>query len=288
MKEVVDWLICIEEMAGKFYHDAAAYFDDPDLVAFLEQSARDEAQHVEIMTSASKILEKHPEIKSAFAVDQQLRDSIETPLRQNQTRLKSKTLSQKQLVDCIIAVELSEWNDIFLSVVNALKKIDPRFKCAAFKIQRHLNRMEHYVATSGSGRQKIETLKGLKPVWRERILIIEDDAYLAGLLERVLHPEGRIDLASDGEAGLKKIRKNYYRLIVSDVNMPGMDGISLYRRAAAEFPNIGDRYLFLTGNPDPQFVDFFKKAKLRYLNKPASIYDVQSSVHEILHKSPCN
>ena len=288
MQDVVDWLIRIERMSSKFYRNAAVYFNEPELVAFLERSAQDEDSHAAIMTTAIATLRKHPQIKSALLVDQKIRQRVETLLLESQKKLADGSLTREQLVDCIVSVELSEWNDIFLYVVTALKKVESQFNSAAANMQHHLSRIEAYLASTGLGRHKIEALKKLKPVWQERILIIEDDANLAELLAAVLHMAGRIDVAADGAAGLRKMRQRYYRLIVSDVDMPGMDGVSAFRRAVAEFPDIGNRYLFLTGNPDPRLIAFFKNANLRYLIKPASIHALKGAVNEILRRLPSN
>ncbi len=288
MKEIVDWLIRIEHISGKFYRDAAAFFTDPELVAFLEHTARDETRHADIMAAAADALKTHPHIRSAVKLDQQTKDAIEAPFLENHQKLKTGRLTLSDLVDCIVATEFSEWNHIFLYAVNSLKAIEPDFKPAAAMIQHHLKHVEHYVSTLAEGQQKIAKIKALEPVWKERLLIIEDDLYLAELFNAVLHADGTVDMATDGKAGLEKIRQCYYRLIISDVNLPGMDGITVFRRASEQFPDIGARYLFVTGNPDPGLIDYFQANKLKYLTKPASIHAIKCHVLEVMHNIPCN
>ena len=63
-----------------------------------------------------------------------------------------------------------------------------------------------------------------------RILIIDDDAILAGLLQLTLELEGfDVATAPDGEAGLDLVRARNFDLIMLDLVMPKMDGIRFLR-----------------------------------------------------------
>jgi len=67
-----------------------------------------------------------------------------------------------------------------------------------------------------------------------RLLLIDDDPSLLDVLALSLEDEGfDIDTASDGAAGLAAIEARPPALVVSDVNMPGLDGFSLCRRLRA-------------------------------------------------------
>jgi len=64
-----------------------------------------------------------------------------------------------------------------------------------------------------------------------RVLVVEDEARMAGLLKRALQEEGHaVDIASDGPEGLWLAKENAYEAIVLDVMLPGLDGIQLCRR----------------------------------------------------------
>jgi two-component system, OmpR family, response regulator len=64
-----------------------------------------------------------------------------------------------------------------------------------------------------------------------RVLVVEDEARMAGLLKRALQEEGHaVDIASDGPEGLWLATENAYEAIVLDVMLPGLDGIQLCRR----------------------------------------------------------
>src|SRR6201997_1419635 len=64
-----------------------------------------------------------------------------------------------------------------------------------------------------------------------RVLVVEDEARMAGLLKRALQEEGHaVDVAGDGQEGLWLATENAYEAIILDVMLPGLDGIQLCRR----------------------------------------------------------
>jgi len=64
-----------------------------------------------------------------------------------------------------------------------------------------------------------------------RVLVVEDETRMAGLLERALREEGHtVDVAADGPEGLWLATENAYGAIVLDVMLPGLDGFQLCRR----------------------------------------------------------
>ena len=64
-----------------------------------------------------------------------------------------------------------------------------------------------------------------------RILLIDDDAALLDVLSLAFEDAGHaVLLARDGLAGLRCVQADRPELVVSDVNMPGLDGFSLCRR----------------------------------------------------------
>ncbi|MFH1982903.1 MAG: response regulator [Pseudomonadota bacterium] len=283
MKDIVDWLTHIESMSARLYRQSADYFQDAALKEFLEHSADDEAVHYKIMVTAAETILVHPEIKSAITMDAETKRRIEAPFHANAERLKNNTLSRESLIDGLIETEFSEWNSIFLYVVNSLTRLRPEFKGSAAKIQHHLRHIEHFLGSDSYGKQKMFSLRDLQPVWNEKILVVEDDPAVLEILVTILSKEGVVDTAKNGEIGLEKIHKDYYRMIISDVGLPVMSGIEMFQAAAGEFPDLASRFLFLTGYPSRESVSFFNNNKLKYLVKPVSIYQITNTVLEMIH-----
>src|SRR5260370_29092032 len=72
----------------------------------------------------------------------------------------------------------------------------------------------------------------LKPV---RILVIEDEHKLAGVLKRGLEEHGyAVDAAYDGEEGLGLATAAPYDLIVLDIMLPRLDGLSMCNQLRAQ------------------------------------------------------
>jgi two-component system, OmpR family, response regulator MprA len=68
-----------------------------------------------------------------------------------------------------------------------------------------------------------------------RILVVDDDAAVAGTVARVLRADGHlVDVAADGPAALRMARAAAYELVVLDVLLPGVDGIGVCRRLREE------------------------------------------------------
>jgi two-component system cell cycle response regulator CpdR len=78
-----------------------------------------------------------------------------------------------------------------------------------------------------------------------RILLAEDDDSLRGFLARALEKAGyQVTACPDGETALEALDQ-VYDVLLTDIVMPGIDGIEVARRAAARQPDL--RIMFITG-----------------------------------------
>src|SRR2546423_15234366 len=70
-----------------------------------------------------------------------------------------------------------------------------------------------------------------------RVLVVEDDLRLASTLDRVLAAEGHdVEVAADGHDALHRARERPFDLVVLDIMLPGLDGISVCRRLRSTGP----------------------------------------------------
>ncbi len=75
------------------------------------------------------------------------------------------------------------------------------------------------------------------PIERAHILIVEDDQLLQSLLTMHLELEAsRVETTSNGEEGLQILRENSTALVVLDLMMPVLDGMSFMPRVNADMP----------------------------------------------------
>ena len=79
-----------------------------------------------------------------------------------------------------------------------------------------------------------------------KILLAEDDDSLRRFLAKALERAGyEVVSCPDGEAALEALSQGPYDLLLTDIVMPGVDGIEVARQAAAREP--GQRIMFITG-----------------------------------------
>ena len=63
-----------------------------------------------------------------------------------------------------------------------------------------------------------------------RILLVEDEANMVRTLAKILERKGyTVDAASTGEEALQRLSERTYDLLITDLNMPVMDGLQLLR-----------------------------------------------------------
>ena len=287
MKDIAEWLVTIEEISGVLYREASETFRaDEKFSRFLAHMAEDEAWHFHLIRSATESLREMEGVAAECSIllDEETRAKIKTPFEKNLEDLRNGRLTKDALVDCIASTEFSEWNAIFLYVMNALKDRQPEFRYAIPKIQHHLRHAEHFMESLPGGKEKIRLIRKLPAVWEEKILIAEDRDYIAELLGAILEREGTVRVAENGREALERLREEYFQLVISDVDMPVMNGIEFYRRAVERYPNIRERFLFFCGRPTPEVLAFFKKHGVRYMLKPAPIAEIRRNALEIMHQ----
>jgi EAL domain-containing protein (putative c-di-GMP-specific phosphodiesterase class I)/ActR/RegA family two-component response regulator len=101
-----------------------------------------------------------------------------------------------------------------------------------------------------------------------RVLLVDDEAAIARSLGRLLTAEGhRVTTAPDGGQAFDLIQSSTFDVIVSDIRMPGVDGLSLLR--AIRGRDLDVPVVFMTGSPDLKTaVEAVEHGAFRYLVKP--------------------
>ncbi len=111
-----------------------------------------------------------------------------------------------------------------------------------------------------------------------RVLVVEDDAKIAGLLRRGLGLKGiEVTVAEDGRAGREAWEAGDFDLVLLDVMLPEVDGISLLseRRAAGDETPV----ILLTARDEAEAKDGGMAAGATdYIGKPFSYADLLSRV----------
>ncbi len=67
---------------------------------------------------------------------------------------------------------------------------------------------------------------------RPRVLVVDDEASIRDLLAKTLAlAEYAVDLAPNGQVALERLRLGHYDLLITDLQMPGMDGLTVIQEA---------------------------------------------------------
>lgn len=118
-----------------------------------------------------------------------------------------------------------------------------------------------------------------------RILVVDDMSTSRGLITQALEAFGirNVYTAEDGQDALKFLRRNAVHLIISDYNMPGMDGLHLLQKIRTEGPSKGIGFILITGRTEKQIIDYGKKLGMNnFLKKPFEREQLKKAIEAVV------
>ncbi len=116
------------------------------------------------------------------------------------------------------------------------------------------------------------------------ILVVDDEPDIAALLAEMLAADGHeVETAANGALALDKLGRRGYDLIVSDIKMPELDGLGLYREVERRHPGHCRRFVFITGDTlSLETREFLEHAGPPSLAKPFTAKELQEAVQRLL------
>lgn len=107
-----------------------------------------------------------------------------------------------------------------------------------------------------------------------RILVIDDDRSARLLLERVLVRAGhQVMLVDDAEHGLAQLQHGGFNLLITDKNLPGIDGLEVLRQAREKNPEL--QAILITGFPTHETrTHATELGVFSYVTKPFGVHDI--------------
>jgi excisionase family DNA binding protein len=87
--------------------------------------------------------------------------------------------------------------------------------------------IDHWLATHRQAARKVQLSSGA----RRRILIVDDEQAVRDLVAKALGESYNVDTVADGPTAIERLRATTYDLLITDLKMPGMDGLSVIREA---------------------------------------------------------
>ena len=120
---------------------------------------------------------------------------------------------------------------------------------------------------------------------KNRILIIEDNRSLAEIVAMIFEDDHDVEIAENGSIALNKVSNTYFDAVISDIEMPVMNGVEFFYQALNICPSIRDKIVFCSGSSKEAHQRFIEKFRLKYLPKPYNSDEIRNIVNEIIHET---
>lgn len=107
----------------------------------------------------------------------------------------------------------------------------------------------------------------------KRLLVVDDNPELAQTYQELFEANGyQVSLARNGVQGLKHILEHAVDAILCDLSMPQLGGDAFHLTVQRVRPQLGERFIFVTGNSDnPKYEKFLKMVTCPVLYKPVAV-----------------
>jgi DNA-binding NtrC family response regulator len=118
-----------------------------------------------------------------------------------------------------------------------------------------------------------------------RILVIDDQEAIRRIVRRALEQAGHeVFDASDGEMGMQMLARHSVAVVISDIFMPGQDGILTLRQIRKQFPDV--KVIVISGGDSTGMLDLRRDAELlgavKSLQKPFTAREIVDLVRSVL------
>ena len=119
----------------------------------------------------------------------------------------------------------------------------------------------------------------------KRILLVDDEENARIGLSRLLSNEGfLVDSVSNGFEALSYLRQQEVNLIISDINMPEMNGISFLKELNKSFPQSNVIMITAYGGVE-SYIEAMNLGAFEYINKPVKIDELKSILKKIFKET---
>ena len=115
----------------------------------------------------------------------------------------------------------------------------------------------------------------------QNILIVDDEEFILTSTQRLLEKSGySCQTATSGKEALELLQKEKFDLVISDINMPEMDGLELMKKSKELFPNL--HFIITTGHiTEYSFGDIIEAGAADFITKPFEIKELNAKIGRI-------
>lgn len=118
-----------------------------------------------------------------------------------------------------------------------------------------------------------------------RVLIVDDMSTSRGLIAQALDAMGvrQVSTSDSGKSALGFLEKTAVHLVISDFNMPGMNGLQFLHALRVGSRTKGVGFILITGKADREIIEGGKKLGMNnFLNKPFQPADLKACIESVV------
>lgn len=116
---------------------------------------------------------------------------------------------------------------------------------------------------------------------QKKILVVDDEENTRLALSRLLAREGyAVQAAANGYEALDRLRETPAELIITDLNMPEMDGLAFLRELNRNHPSSNVIMITAYGEIE-SYLEALNLGAFEYINKPVRLDDLKKVMHKI-------
>ena len=117
----------------------------------------------------------------------------------------------------------------------------------------------------------------------KRILIVDDEENTRIGLSKLLSQEGfEVESAANGNDALDLLAKHKINLVISDINMPDMNGLAFLRELSRKFPSTNVIMITAYGGVE-SYLEAMNLGAYEYLHKPVRLEELRSVMKKIFN-----
>jgi CheY-like chemotaxis protein len=124
--------------------------------------------------------------------------------------------------------------------------------------------------TADQSATKLRAGTSVKPARAGRVLVVDDEAAVGRTIQRLLAERHDVVVLTSGQDAIAMLAGGAeFDVVLCDISMPEVTGIDVYQRVMAARPEMGERFVFMTGGTfTARMREFFETSTHERIDKP--------------------
>lgn len=268
---------------AEIFRAAAIYFsNDTVLSAFLDMVSAQESQQAQFLDEIAGSGQIPPAEEMRLHLNAATLEELDTTFASIGKGIEERTLNREGILEYLVNLKSSPLHALFLYLVEGAAQCDEKFQPLKAETARHRQTIAAFLGGEPQGEAYLQRLNSLSLPRRKRILILDDDPVVANLMAILISPYGDVEVSNNGREALARFTGEPFDLIVSDYNMPEMNGMEFYHEAVSSVLEFHGAFLFYSGAFDEHFEQFARETGVPCLQKPSPINEIHDTVTRLL------